>query len=245
MKNKEIYGICLFVMIVFSLVFSNSCKKENANPSGFETDSISDIDGNVYKTVKIGNQWWTAENLKTKRFRNGDSITFVNEINYNLDSTKWHDIYTSSYCLNGFGFLYNFYTINDQRNIAPIGWHIPGDDEWKELEKYLGMNEDDADRVNWRGSNEGNKLKNQKGWNNSLNTIELWGTNESGFSAIASSCRMFTGDWGSDGTGFWWTSSVKEDQAWYRYLDINKANIFRYYGPKNYGFSIRCVKDKN
>ena len=238
MKGKYIFGTSLFVMIAFLLMILYCCNKENNDQP--ETDSITDIDGNVYKTVKIGDQWWMAENLKVKRFRNGDSINFVD----NSDTSRWHNTDTSAYCkIDTNGFLYNYYAISNPGNIAPEGWHVPGDDEWKKLEIYLGMGEDDVDKVNWRGNNEGNKLKNQKGWNNSLNTIELWGTNESGFSASAGSCRMFTGQWGSNGTGFWWTATMHENQPWYRYLDINKANVFRFYGPKTYGFSVRCVKD--
>ena len=58
-----------------------------------------------------------------------------------------------------FGYLYNWYAVNDPRNIAPEGWHIPGDAEWKVLEEYLGMSTDDADHMSWRGSDQGNKLK--------------------------------------------------------------------------------------
>jgi uncharacterized protein (TIGR02145 family) len=246
MKNKNIFNINISLLIVILLMLTARCNKDNDKLPMIETDSVTDIDGNVYKTVKIGNQWWMASNLKTKRFRNGDSLILVEETNIQADSAKWHDISTAAYCKNEYGFLYNFCTIEDSRKIAPTGWHVPSDDEWKELEIGLGMSKGDADLVGWRGKNQGNKLKLDSGWYRSSNIYEVWGTNESGFSAVGGGCRMFTGSWGYPGTlytGFWWTTTKNGYEPWYRYLDYNKPNVFRYYGSKLYGFNIRCVKD--
>jgi uncharacterized protein (TIGR02145 family) len=229
------------------LIF-NSCTEDDNTPPSLVTDSITDIDGNVYKTVKIGNTWWMAENLKTQRYRNGDSISFVPQ---NTQDTAWSNCKTGAYCSfeEKYGFLYNFYSISDPRGIAPQGWHIPDDEEWKELEMYLGMSQEEADSLNWRGNDQGNKLKTEGGnttyWAKSSDQYTIFGTNESGFTAIGSACRVFNGEWGEiTHTGFWWTASAfSENEAWYRGLDYDKSNVFRYYGPKNYGFSIRCVKD--
>ena len=88
------------------------------------------------------------------------------------------------------------------------------------------------------------KIEAPKGWTKYSN---IWGTNESGFTALAGSCRLFNGTFGDPGlfsTGFWWTAaSYPGNQAWYRYLDYKNANVFRSHTQKNYGFSIRCVKD--
>ena len=169
--------------------------------------------------------------------------------------SSWANTKKGSYCkyFNDdnnaaiYGLLYNWYAVADTGNIAPIGWHIPTDDEWKELEKHLGMSQTDADKVNWRGSDEGDKMKIHApyGW---TRYGSIWATNESGFTALAGSCRLFNGIWGDPGTfatGFWWSASqhTSNNQAWYRYLDYKKSNVFRYYGSKNYGMSVRCVKD--
>jgi len=230
------------------MVLFNGCKKE-AKTTVLETGIVSDIDSNIYNTVKIGNQWWMAENLKTRRYRNGDSIL---NIGNKLDSALWNKATAGVYFEGSLGVFYNFYAVADQRNIAPAGWHIPTDDEWKELEIYLGMSQIDADKVNWRGTNEGNKLKIQGAgstvWTNPTDKYEVWGTNESGFTAIGAGCVMFNGVEGNPGenyTGFWWTASIQGSNAWFRYLDYNKPNVFRFYGPKTYGFSLRCVKDSN
>jgi uncharacterized protein (TIGR02145 family) len=249
----------IIVLSLFFIILTDSCKKDKKQT--LETGTVTDIDGNVYKTVKIGNQWWMAENLKVSRYRNGDSITYVPEHNYYLDSAIWNHLDSGAYCIidnssetsqnyrgKMFGFLYNWYTVNDTRNIAPEGWHVPTDAEWIEMEVSIGMNSDDANKANWRGNNEGNKLKIEgpNGWNTPSNIYNVWGTNESGFSALGGGCCMFNGVWGNPGTfstGFWWTSTTEKDEAFYRYLDYNKPNIFRYYGQKTYGFSISCIKD--
>jgi uncharacterized protein (TIGR02145 family) len=238
----------------------SGCKKNEKTT--IETGTVTDVDCNVYKTVKIGDHWWMAENLKTKRYRNGDSIVYVSQVNYHLDSVTWNHLDSGAYCIidnssetspnyqgKMFGFLYNWYAVNDARNIAPEGWHVPSDAEWKELEIYLGMDTGEADKMSWRGTDQGNKLKidgGSKGWNQPTDIYSVWGTNESGFTATGGGCCMYNGIWGNPGTfstGFWWTSSTNIDKPLYRYLDYNKPNVFRYYGPKTYGFSIRCIKD--
>ena len=267
MKTKHNFNNIFPLFIFFILVLIFGCKKENSL-NAIETASMTDIDGNVYKTVKIGNQWWMAENLKVRRYRNGDTIDFVGLIGYNLDSLKWNNINYGAFCIidnldstsknfNGkkFGFLYNGFTITDSRIIAPAGWHIPTDAEWKTLEIYLGMSDNEVNKTNWRGSIEGNKLKLQLGWNdlsenNSNYTLSeqyyIYGTNESGFSALGGGCCMYNGKWSDPQTfasGFWWTSSIIDNKILYRYLDYHKPNVFRYYASKTYGFNIRCVKD--
>ena len=235
-----------FFIISLGLALFFSCTKESNSPT-FETGTVTDIDNNVYKTVKIGNQWWMAENLKVRRYNNGDSIA---NIGNKLNADTWANTSNGTLYVGTLGVLYNGYVINDVRGIAPSGWHIPDDDEWKELEMYLGMSKDEADKVNWRGTTEGNMLKIQGAgptvWTTPSDVYSVWGTNESGFSAFGCGCVLFNGTLGSPGanyTGFWWTSSELANEAWYRYLDYNKPNVFRFYGPKTYGFSVRCVKD--
>ncbi len=250
-------GFIVILVSLCMLVFTNSCKKDEEPV--IETGTMTDIDGNIYATVKIGNQWWMAENLKTKRYRNGDSINFVSEINYNLDSAKWNNIDSGAYCIISnsdsssqnyqgklFGFLYNGFTISDARNVAPAGWHIPSDVEWKNLELTLGMSASVVNEESWRGTDQANKLKLYTGWKTPSDIYAVWGTNESGFTALGGSCAMYNGVWGNPGTfstGFWWTSTESNGSLFYRYMDYNKANVFRYFGLKSYGFSIRCVKD--
>jgi uncharacterized protein (TIGR02145 family) len=244
MIKRVAKNLISFLVLLF-IITSSGCKKEEEKPISFETGTLTDIDNNIYRTVKIGNHWWMTENLKVKTFRDGNPVA-----QHQSDET-WTDT-TPAYCIydnnqNSPGLLYNWYAVTSINNLAPEGWHIPSDQEWKELEQNLGMTTTEADKKGWRGTNEGDKLKieGSTGW-----TVYpgVWATNESGFEALAGGCRLFNGTWGDPGlfaTGFWWTSSEFNDkqQGWYRYLDYKNSNVFRSYCDKNYGFSIRCVKD--
>lgn len=253
MEMKKYIRILIYLMVLF--VFWD-CKKETTKPL-IITDSIVDIDSNVYKTVKIGNQWWMAENLKVTHYRNGEKIKEVpvNDANIKWDSTlkngAWCQYPGTASDSMPLGLLYNWYAISDTSNIAPKGWHIPTDEEWKELESYLSMNPEEINKIGWRGDNQGNILKADGAtstWLQSQNSAKIWGLDTYGFHALAGSCRLFNGTWGNPGlqaTGFWWTSSkFSDNQAWYRYLDYNKEGIFRFYGNYGNAYSIRCIKDK-
>ena len=188
-------------------------------------------DNKVYQTVKIGNQWWMAEDLRTNKYRDSSSILSAPA----PPDTAWKT-YTSGAFTNimnnqsiVIGRLYNWYTTVDPRGLAPAGWHIPSDEEWKVLERNLGMSSEEANKTSWRGSHEGEKLKVMRGTAGGWSDYgSIWTTNESGFSAMPYGCRMFDSSWGDPGagyTGFWWTISPNIQQAWYRYLDYKNANI--------------------
>lgn len=239
----------LAILLLFSFLF-NACKKESDTAVLPETSTVTDIDGNTYRTIKIGNQWWMAENFKCTKYRNGNLLESITA----TSAADWPNTKKGAFCsyddksenTKNYGRLYNWYAIVDSNNLAPEGWHIPSDSEWKILEKELGMSDAEANRSGWRGNMEGDKLKIEAplGW---IEVSPVWGNNESGFSALAGGCRLFNGTWANPGlfaTGFWWSSTAnKEDQAWYRNLDKNSSAIFRSHTYKNYGFSIRCVKD--
>ncbi|HKR06106.1 MAG TPA: fibrobacter succinogenes major paralogous domain-containing protein [Bacteroidia bacterium] len=245
LRHLRIYSV---IAAAFFLLI-NGCKKEEETvvvPVVPQTDSITDIDGNVYTIVKIGNQWWMAEDLRVTMYRDS---TFIFEAQADFD---WIPNTTGARCVFGnnpdaAGLLYNWYAVSNVKNIAPPGWHVPSDDEWKELEKHLGMSQADADKFGWRGTHEGEKLriKSPEVWKT---YSDVWSTNESGFTALAGGCRIFSGefsiplDFGS--MGFWWTSTNHGDNdAYYRYLDYKNANVYRSHVSKNYGCSIRLVKD--
>ncbi|HSH67865.1 MAG TPA: fibrobacter succinogenes major paralogous domain-containing protein [Bacteroidia bacterium] len=240
-KQKGVYftiGIILFLS-----VFS-SCKKKEVSEPSIETGTVTDVDGNVYKTVKIGDQWWMAENLKTTSYQDGSPINLITKD----QDTKWKNDSIGAYTNNAF--LYNGYAIFNPKNIAPEGWHIPSDEEWKELERNMGMAADETDKTSWRGTNEGEKLMKERDETGLLYWVaygDVWATNEKGFAALPFGCRFFDGSNG-DGvakqTGFWWSSTKHGNEIWYRYLDYKNKNIFRYHGPQGYGFSVRCVKNK-
>ena len=243
-------GIQLYILLLCGIFFINigGCKKTDDSPIIVETGSVTDVELNVYKTIKIGNQWWMVDNLKVKKYRNGLNINMIGQ----QDSLSWVSTNSGAFCLytenpNAPGLLYNWYAIHDTNKLAPEGWHIPSDEEWKELELYLGLSQDEARKTSWRGTHEGEKLKmtGQETWSGYQN---IWATNESGFSAEAGGCRLFDGRWSTPSgfgyTGFWWTSTeYMSEHAWYRHLDYKNAGIFRSHVIKTYGFSVRCIKD--
>ncbi len=214
------------------------------------TDSIgtvTDIDANVYRTVKIGTLWWMAENLKVAHYRNGDTIPNV------TDGAAWAALTTGAYCdydndvnnVATYGRLYNWYAVSDSLNIAPAGWHVASDSEWKQLEMTLGMSPAQADSIDWRGTTEGGKLK-EAGTTHWL-APNVGATNEGGFSALPGGYRFFSyGSYVGIGyTAYFWSSKGSKSVYYtpYRYLYYNRSDVYRSDGDEAYGFSVRCVKD--
>lgn len=243
-KNKSLFFGC--VCLALFAAFSFGCKEKVTEPEIVrETGTVTDRQGNVYNTVKIGNQWWMAENLKVKVYNDSTPIMEVKPSDHD---TVWADTNVGAFCSidSRYGLHYNWFVISNSKKIAPVGWHVPGDEEWKTLEKELGMSKEEADKTSWRGNNESEKLipESSVGWSSTGSTV--YGTNESGFSALPGGCRLFNGTIGEvTGTAFWWssTSARKGTSGWYRNVSSSHKTIFRYYADKNYGMTIRCVKD--
>jgi len=248
MKTKNNLWIFLFVMAGVLLMLTNSCKKQDASPSGPGSDiafnskltygTVTDIDGNTYKTIVIGTQTWMAENLRVLRYRNGDSIAKV------TDDTKWYNLTTGAYCnyLNStvksdiYGKLYNWRVVSDSRKISPTGWHVPNDAEWETLFKYLGGYQVIGYKMRETGINH---------WA----YINDGSTNESGFTGLPGGMRYYDGGYIDVGqSGFWWSSTDCPDyydlDAYYQYMSgAGDDNIGYGTGSKNNGMSIRCIKD--
>jgi uncharacterized protein (TIGR02145 family) len=221
------------------LGFSVRCVKDA------EENTVTDIDGNVYQTVTIGPQVWMAENLKVTHYRNGDAIPNV------TDNATWAGLSTGAYCeynndinyVATYGRLYNWYAAVDSRNIAPAGWHVPTDAEWKQLEMFLGMSQAQADVTGWRGTTEGGKMK-EAGTTHWLSP-NTGATNESGFSGLPGGYRYFDGFYYGIGysASFWSSTEGSSNGAWIRRLGLSNSVVYRFSYGKPYGFSVRCVRD--
>lgn len=214
------------------LLFFYSCKKDSTDNTTVTGATVTDIDGNVYPVVTIGTQTWMAANLKTTRYRNGDTIPMVS------DSLQWAALSTPGYCNYNnnaanaaiYGFYYNFYAVTASNNIAPVGWHVPTDAEWDTLTTYLG-------------TGGGGKLK-ETG-------LTYWGspnsgaTNVTGFDGRGGGDRSYTGTFHYLGTYgcFWCTTESSATDAVEHVLSTNSANILRETYPKGLGLNLRCVKD--
>jgi len=214
-------------------------------------NTVTDIDKNVYTTVKIGKQVWMAENLNVSRYRNGDKIPYV------VDGITWDRLISGAYCYYEnklenekiYGKLYNFYVISDKRGIAPLGWHVPTDEEWAELAKFLASNGYNADGSKV-GNFTGKAIASVNDWKVARYSdqigCDLSKNNKSNFNALPGSFRFtdgaFTYPLGST-ANFWSSTENRDDSAWNRYMSCDSNHMSRDSGRKNYGLSIRCIKD--
>jgi uncharacterized protein (TIGR02145 family) len=196
--------------------------------------TVTDADGNVYHTVKLGTQTWTVENLKTTKFNDGTSIPLV------PDGTAWLNLATPGYCWYNndattnkatYGALYNWYAVNTGK-LAPAGWHIPTDAEWDILSVYLGGNNVSGGKLKEFGTAH---------WNSPNAGV----TNESGFSALPGGCRLNDGNFfGIGGYGSWWgATDFGASYAYNRSLGYDHDYLDRIDYYKSCGFSVRLLRD--
>ena len=205
---------------------------------------VTDIDGNVYETVKIGNQVWMAKNLLTTKYNDDSAIPNV------IDNTEWSALKTGAYCWANndettykplYGALYNWYAVETGK-LCPTGWHVPSDNDYKTLEMSLGMSQDQANGTGLRGTDEGSKLKSNNGW-----SLDGNGSNSSGFNALPAGYRYY-GDGTTKGLGlitYFWTSDAIDDLlATFRRLDAEETEVSRDETHKEAGKSVRCIKNQ-
>lgn len=196
-----------------------------------ESDGTLTYNGVTYKTVSIGTQEWTVENLKTSTYNDGTPITKV------TDPSAWNEIKTGAFCAYNNnestaatnGYLYNWFAVFTGK-LAPAtgGWRIPTDADWTKLTDFLG-------------SNAGTKLKAKSGW-----TAPGNGTDDFGFSALPGGYCDGNGSFSYLGyAGYWWSStSFDSNTDWCRFMNSDDASVYRSTFNKKYGFSIRLVRDK-
>lgn len=229
-------------------------------PGGLNPDleygSLTDYDGNTYATIQIGEQTWMAENLRVTHYADGTPIAEVTgDDNWaNLADEQAYCWYNDQVAYaDTFGALYNWNAAvrsdpdaegGPVQGVCPDGWHLPSDGEWQQLEVALGMSETTAALHDWRGSNEGGKLKelaytHWQVYNDSA-------TNASGFTALPGGFRTYNGSFNGDGAyaTFWTaTGNPANGNAWYRSLYYERGGIYRHQNKRWQGFSVRCVAD--
>ena len=222
---------------------TNSAGTAYGNQLSFITP-VTDIEGNLYKTVAIGTQIWMAENLKTTKYNDNTDIPNV------TDATAWIGLTTPGYSWYGntiankdiYGAMYNWFTVATG-NLCPAGWHEPTNAEYNTLEVYLGL-QPPVDDWGWRGTDQGTQLKSTTGWDAEGN-----GTNTSGFTALPGGYRHYgtANFWGLGTLAYFWSSSDdaingNPTVAWYRLLDSVEPRISKMTTTKTAGKYVRCVK---
>ncbi len=221
-------------------------------------DTISDYDGNTYNTVLIGTQCWMKQNLNTSHYANGTPLIngeFAGNINGNY-TTKYYFYYNDDpTCTNIYGKLYTWAAVMNEadpsnsvpsgaQGVCPTGWHVPSDEEWKILEGKVDSQFGYPYAVwNWfgyRGNDCGENLKTTNDW-----FLNGDGTDLYSFSALPGGYRHFDGDFYSKNyRGYWWSSSeASSASALYRSLSYEYDNVSRNDFTKNYGLSVRCIRD--
>jgi len=221
--------------LLFILTFLNVISAVAQTDSQSFTD---DRDGRVYRTVKIGNQVWMAENLaylpRIDRVEDGvfdaDRFWVYDYFGKSVDEARKTEDYKK------YGVLYNWPAGG---KACPAGWHMPTDKEWQEMEIFLGMDEKEAGIRKWRTSGDvGKKLKAQSGW------FSDSGSDESGFSALPGGCRGYNGFESQTFCGYFWTGSAPNgDNGLRRSICFDENGIDRTEDRRYFGCSVRCVKD--
>ncbi len=214
MRNKQnnMYRLLLFLVILMT-----------------SASNVWAVGGADAPSVLIGKQVWMQENLDVSHYRNGDTIRYAGS------NTEWLDAASKgegAWCYEKYGRLYNWYAVNDPRGLAPSGWHVPSDEEWKALTDVLGGE-----------SIAGGKMKstNSAVWN----TPNINASNSSYFSALPGGLRgeggkvFFVGE----SSYFWSSSEATAKSAWYRVLNYHNSASVRSGEDKQDGMSVRCVKD--
>jgi len=241
MKKKNLTLLSVLLMLGLVIIITG-CEEDNLSnkkriplPDSiirFNPDrtygTVSDIDGNVYKTVTIKGKTWMAENLKVTRYRNGDAIPNVK------DSASWSKLVTGAYCdyLNTpgiskvYGRLYNESAINDSRNLAPTGWHVASGSELAAtVDAYYEYGKlKETDTIHWKNPNTA-------------------ATNETGFTALPSGYRTGNGSFAGIGEVCYYYFLINSTYRYNLHYNNDRLNGIYGGGTTNMGISVRCVKD--
>jgi len=213
--------------------------------------TVTDYEGNSYKTVTLGTQTWMAENLKVTKYNDG--ITILNV----TDNTTWSNLTTGAVCtynnttnadsIRTYGRLYNWYAVNTGK-LCPTGWHVPSDAEWSTLDAYLNANGYDYD-----GSTTDDEIAKSMastvGWTSYSQTGTIGNNpttnNKSGFTALPGGYSCWSGAFGHIGYDSYWWSSNEYDTgyAYDRYLLYSNDYLNSNYSSKIDGFSVRCLRN--
>ena len=231
MKLTQIEKIKYFSGIIELSVLLIFTSHNNLNAQ--EVSNVKDLDGNIYSTTKIGSQIWMIQNLKTTRLNDGTAINLV------TDKTDWAAMSAPAYCWykndttykNIYGALYNAYTILTFK-LCPVGWHVSTNDDWRELENYLGGEDvaggklKEAGTIHWSDPNSG-------------------ATNETLFTALPGGSRYTNGLFLTiKNIGYWWSPGESNTfNNWYRSMYYRNNAVSRNFIDSTNGFSVRCVKD--
>ncbi len=263
MKIQPVLPYFYFSLIlsILTLTFS-SCEDDDSDPN-HHSGPLSDIDGNVYTTVVIGDQLWMAENLRTTRYKDGSDIDY-----YGTDTLMWQNNTTGAYAWQRndemfkdlYGGLYNWHAVNNSLGLCPEGWRVSTPDDWRILLRYL-LDEHGISNDSSGDKRAGNVLKSCRqvdspmGGDCDTSVHPRWnfhdtqyGTDDFGFAALPGGIRTASGVSRWIGLyGYWWMHDPINDtgfDAQYRYINFDQNRVYGHgKNNKNIGYSVRCVKN--
>ncbi|MFO7869282.1 MAG: FISUMP domain-containing protein [Bacteroidales bacterium] len=211
----------------YIITVTDSIEQSVTDTIDLPVPTVTDIDGNSYPIIKLGKQIWMQENLRVSHTPEGEEIEGCYDYD---DSSEYSKTYGKLYTWHA---IMNGSTEEEARGICPEGWHIPSDDEWKELEIFMGMTQGEANSLNdWRGVGVGTALI--KGGSSNFD-IQLSGRR----SPYGSYLLL-------DAYEYQWTSTEAGNSAFRRCFDPGRSTVGRWDTfSKDYGFSVRCVKNEN
>ena len=215
----------MFVCVLVVFILGAGCKQEG---------TVTDIDGNVYRTITIGQQEWMAENLRTASYSTGSSITNITDMDEweeNTSEGSWVYYENDESHDAVYGKLYNWFAVTDTQGLCPEGWHVPSGDEWNILTDYLGGSDTAGCSMKEAGTSH---------WENP-NTCA---NNLSGFTALPGGYHDPSGFVNIGRYGGWWsTDEDNEARAWFHTLNYDNSALWHLFMVKKNDLSVRCVKD--
>lgn len=224
-RKERTISIFLYAILGTIFLLINNCQKDNIDS---EPNSVTDIDLNIYHTVKIGSQVWMADNLKTTKFNDGTAIP---KLTYVAGETAGYCWYRNDISHKyAYGALYAYKTVVDPHGLCPTGWHVPTLNDLTALNTYLGVDTaggmlKQAGTTRWLSPNTG-------------------ATNATGFTALPGGYCHANGSFFMGYAGFWWCSTeVEHNYAYFFFLTYNSSLLNVYYGDKSGILSVRCIKD--
>ncbi|MFP4557326.1 MAG: fibrobacter succinogenes major paralogous domain-containing protein [Bacteroidales bacterium] len=250
------------ILVFFIVMFFTTCSKDEPGLRQGRTSALfspdhtygtmTDIEGNEYRTIEIGTQTWMAENLRVKHYRNAEPIPNVtgDDDPYlwsNLDYGAWcsYENTTDVDSIATYGLLYNWYAVDDERGLCPMAWRVPTDEDWSILVEYVDAGDGATNDDGTTNSVVGGRMK-------ETGTLHWdypnrFATNSSGFTAIPGGHRFSSWDveFSSKGNNsYMWSSSLWEEIVpLYRNINTNFATIGKHAGPPSNGLSVRCIKE--